>query len=299
MIEPDLRIRAALAAPPKSTHEALTDPAALRIWLTEHANVDLPGGTYQFWGPTTPDGAEPHQRLLHADESTIRFAWTVDGVETTAQFDLAEDEDGGGTLITLSQTDLPSFQEVISDTAGARGAIQTFWTLAIANLADYLDGRDLTPRCDFTSAELRASVVIDAAPDAVFASMTQPEQIRQWVGAHVDVEPYVGGRFAMGGFELDQAGARFLEFEPGRGAVLRWADGMTETWELEGSEGKTRLTVTHSGFDTTNPPYPGWAGWLTGIAGLRRHHERPGARSIWRGLEVAGLPAGMMADDQV
>ena len=295
MIEPDLRLRAVVPAPPTAVYEALTDPAALRVWLAEHADVKLPS-KYEFWGRYTPDGAEPRQRVLHVDERTIRFAWTVDGVETTAQFELAEDEDG--TLVTLSQSDLPSFQDVLADTAGARGALQTFWSLAIANLADYLSGRELTPKCDFTSAELHASVVIDAAPDKVFDSMVQPEVFRKWFGANVDIEPYVGGRFAMGGFELDPGGAKFVEFEPGRKAAVLFADGETTTWELEGSDGKTRLTTMHSGFDPTNPPYPGWAGWLGGIAGLRRYHELPRSRSIWRQVEIAGVPTGMLAIDQ-
>jgi uncharacterized protein YndB with AHSA1/START domain len=295
MKEPDLRLRAVVPAPPKIVYEALTDPAALRVWLTEHAEVDLPG-RYEFWGRSTPDGAEPHQRVLYADDRVIRFAWTVDGVEATVQFELAEDE--GGTLVTLSQSDLPSFEEVLADAAGARGAMQTFWSLSIANLADYLAGRELTPKCDFTSAELRASVVIDAAPDAVFDSMTKPEFFRRWFGAHVDIEPYVGGRFAMGGFELDPGGAKFVEFEQGRKATLRWADGMLDSWELEGSDGKTRLTLVQSGFDPANPPYPGWAGWLSGLAGLRRYHELPGVRSIWRKVEVAGVPAGVLVSDE-
>ena len=80
--EPDLRLRADRAAPPRSVHGALTDPAALRVWLAEHAEVDLPGRS-EFWGRFTPDGAEPHQRLLHADDRTLRFAWAVDGVATT------------------------------------------------------------------------------------------------------------------------------------------------------------------------------------------------------------------------
>jgi uncharacterized protein YndB with AHSA1/START domain len=252
--------------------------------------VELPG-KYEFWGRYTPDGAEPHQRVLHVDERTIRFAWTVDGVETTSEFQLAEDEDG--TLVTLSQTDLPSFEAVLADTAGARGALQTFWSLAIANLTDYLAGRPLTPKCDFTSADQHAEVVIDAAPEAVFDSMVQPEQFRRWFGANVDIEPYVGGRFAMGGFELDPGGAKFVEFEPGRKATLRFADGITASWELDGSDGKTRITLVQSGFDPTNPPYAGWAGWLTGIAELRRYHELPRWRSIWRQIEVAGVPDGM------
>jgi uncharacterized protein YndB with AHSA1/START domain len=248
MPEPDLRLRAVVPAAPKVVYEALTDPAALRVWLAEHAEVDLPG-RYEFWGRFTPDGAESHQRVLHVDEHTIRFAWTVEGVESTVGFELAEDEDG--TLVTLTHSDLPSFAEVLADTAGARGALQTFWSLAIANLADYLAGRELTPKCDFTSSELHASVVIDAAPEQVFDSMTQPEQFHRWFGVNVGIEPYVGGRFAMGGFELDPGGATFTEFEPGRKATLRYPDGMTDSWELEGSDGKTRLTVVQSGFDPT------------------------------------------------
>ena len=295
MTEVDLRLRAVVPAPLKVTYEALTDPAALRVWLAEHADVDLPH-TYEFWGRFTPDGAEPRQRVLHVDERTIRLAWTLDGVETTTQFELAEDEDG--TLVTLSQSDLPSFEEVLADTAGARGALQTFWTLAIANLADYLDGRELTPKCDFTSSELRASMVIDAPPEQVFDSMIQPEQFRRWSGANVDIEPHVGGRFAMGGFELDPGGAQFVEFEPGHKATLRFADGFTSSWELDESEGKTRLTTVQSGFDPTNPPYAGWAGWLSGLAGLRRYHELPQWRSIWREIAVPGVPEGMLAIDQ-
>jgi uncharacterized protein YndB with AHSA1/START domain len=295
MTEPDLRLRAVVPAPLKVTYEALTDPAALHVWLAEHADVDLPG-KYEFWGRYTPDGAQPHQRVLHVDERTIRFAWTVDGVQTTTQIEVAEDQDG--TLVTLSQSDLPSFADVLADKAGARGALQTFWSLAIANLADYLAGRELTPKCDFTSSELHASVVIDAAPDNVFDSMIQPEVFRTWFGANVDIEPHVGGRFAMGGFDLDPGGAKFVEFEPGRKATLRFADGETTSWELEGSDGKTRLTMVHSGFDPANPPYPGWAGWLGGIAGLRRYHELPRQRPIWRQVEIAGIPAGMFAIDQ-
>jgi uncharacterized protein YndB with AHSA1/START domain len=295
MTEADLRLRAVVPAPLKVAYEALTDPAALRIWLAEHAEVDLPG-TYQFWGRFTPDGAEPHQRVLHADERTIRLAWTVDGVETTTQFELAEDDDG--TLVTLSQSDLPSFQEVIADTAGPRGSLQTFWSLAIANLADFLSGRELTPKCDFTSSELHTSIVIDAAPDKVFDSMTKPDQFCKWFGANVDIEPYVGGRFAMGGFDLDPGGATFVEFEPGRKATLRYADGMMDSWELEGSGGKTRLTLMQSGFDPANPPYPGWAGWLGGLAALRRYHELPSYISIWRQIEMPGVPEGMFSIDQ-
>jgi len=290
----EMRLQAVVPAPPEAVYAALTDAAALRVWLAEHAEVALPY-RYEFWGRYTPDGAEPHQRLLHADERTLRFAWTVDGVESTVSFDLADDE--SGTLLTLSQSDLPSFAEVLADKAGARGTLQTFWSLSIANLCDHLSGRELTPKCDFTSAELHDSVVIDATPEAVFDSLTQAEHFRRWSGANVDIEPYVGGRFAMGGFDLDPGGAKFVEFEPGRKAALRFADGFTQTWELAGSDGKTRLTLTQSGFDADNPPYPGWIGSLGGVAALRRYHELPQWRTIWRQLDFPGVPAGMLSTD--
>jgi uncharacterized protein YndB with AHSA1/START domain len=293
MIEADLHLTAVLPAAPKVVYEALTDPAALRVWLAEHAEVELPD-RYEFWGRYTPDGAAPHQHVLHVDEHTIRFAWTIEGVRTTSEVELAEDPDG--TLVTVSQTDLPPFEDVIADKAGARGALQPFWGLAIANLADYLAGRPLTPKVDFTSTDMRAEVVIDAAPEAVFDSMIKPAHFREWFGANVDIEPWVGGRFAMGGFEVDPGGAKFVEFEPGRKAAILFADGITSSWELAGSDGKTRLTLVQSGFDPTNPPYPGWAGWLGGIAALRRYHELPEFTSIWRKIEIAGVPEGMFAE---
>ena len=297
----ELRLSAVLPAPPEAVYAALTDAAALRVWLAEHAEVALPD-RYEFWGRYTPDGAEPRQRVLHAGERTLRFAWTVDGVETTVELTLTETEDehadaGAGTLLTLTQSDLPSFAEVLADTAGPRGELQTFWTLALENLSDYLSGRELTPKCDYTSPQLAASVVIDAAPEAVFDSLTQSEQYGKWSGAKVDIEPYVGGRFAMGGFELDPGGIKFVEFEPGRKATLQFADGLTASWELDASEGRTRLTFVQSGFDLDNPPYPGWAGWLAGVAELRRYHEVPRWRTIWRRIEAPGVPTEMLSLD--
>jgi uncharacterized protein YndB with AHSA1/START domain len=300
----ELRLCAVLPAPPEAVYAALTDAAALRVWLAEHAEVALPD-KYEFWGRYTPDGAEPHQRVLHAGERSLWLAWNVDGVETTVELTLTENEpshaagqeDVGGTVLTLTQSDLPSFAEVLADTAGPRGELQTFWTLAIENLSDYLSGRELTPKCDYTSPELRGSVVIDAAPEAVFDSLTESEQFRKWSGAHIDIEPRVGGRFAMGGFELDPGGVKFVEFEPGRKASLRFADGLTASWELDGSEGRTRFTFVQSGFDVDNPPYPGWAGWLAGVAALRRYHEVPGWRTIWRQILAPGMPAEMLSTD--
>lgn len=296
----ELRLSAVMPASPKAVHAALTDAAALRVWLAEHAEVALPD-QYQFWGRYTPEGAEPQQRLLHADDHSLQFAWTVEGVESTVEFTLAETdseyEGAPTTLLTLTQTDMPTFAEIVSDTAGARGALQSFWSLSIANLSDYVSGRELTPKCDFTSSQLRGTVEIDASPEAVFDSLTQTEQFCQWSGANVGIEPYLGGRFSMGGFDLDPDGAKFIEFEPPHKATMQFPDDLIASWELAGSEGRTRLTFVQSGFDLNNPPYPGWAGWLDGISKLRRYHEVPGMRTIWRQFEAPGVPAGILTND--
>lgn len=83
-----LRLRARVDAPLETVRRALTDAEALRTWLAEHAEVDLPH-RYAFWGRYTPDGAEPHQRVLHVDDRTLRLEWTVKGQATTTEIMLA------------------------------------------------------------------------------------------------------------------------------------------------------------------------------------------------------------------
>jgi uncharacterized protein YndB with AHSA1/START domain len=120
---------------------------------------------------------------------------------------------------------------------------------------------------------MRAEVLIDAAQDAVYDSLANPEKFRRWFGANIDIEPYVGGRWSMGGFELDPVGAKILELEPNQKMTMAWPDGMTASWELTESAGKTRLTFVQSGFDSSKPDYGAWLGWLAGVAELRRFHE--------------------------
>src|SRR5882757_9670657 len=104
MTEP-MRLRVRVAAPIAEVWRALTDPAALRVWLAEHAVVALPH-RYQFWGRYTPDGDRPHQRPLHVGEHSLRFAWLLADTETTVHIGLTADGPGA-TILALSQTDVP------------------------------------------------------------------------------------------------------------------------------------------------------------------------------------------------
>ena len=300
----ELRLSVVMPAPPEAVHAALTDAAALRVWLTEHAEVALPD-RYEFWGRFTPDGAEPHQRVLHAGERNLRFAWTVDGSETTVEFTLtenepehdAEHEDAGGTLLTLTQSgDLPSFDEILADTAGPRGELETFWSLAIANLADYLSGRELTPKCDYTSAELRASVVIDAAPEAVFDSLTQPEQFRKWFGATSTSSPMwaAGSRWAASSWTPGGSSSSSSSRAARRPCGSPTAKPTAGSWRARTARPGSRSCRAGS---TGQPAVLGLgrlAQWRRRAAALPR-----GAawRTIWRQIEAPGVPPGMLSID--
>ncbi|MEU1389887.1 MULTISPECIES: SRPBCC family protein [unclassified Nonomuraea] len=264
-------------APVKEVWHAITDPAEARVWLAEHAEVDLPD-RFEFWGRTTPEGDAPHQRVLSADERGVRFAWLLDGVETTAE--LAVEEDGeSATIVSVSQSHF-DFQDVVTG-ASIRGVLQTYWFQVLASLAEHVEGRPLTPRADFTARELRAEVTIDAAPAQVFESLVDSGTVTKWFGMPIEIEPYVGGRFAMGGFANDPSPAKVLELEPERRFSVDWGGPGVSSWELAGSAGRTRLTLVQSGFDAERPPYAAWGGMLSGVAELRRYHEVPDWRPMW------------------
>ncbi|WP_211267067.1 SRPBCC family protein [Nonomuraea candida] len=264
-------IRARIPAPVADVRHALTDPATMRVWLAEHAEAEPPA-RFGFWGRTTPEGDAPHQRLLHADERTVRFAWLLDGEETTTELTLDPDGDER-TILTLSQTHF-DFQDVITGKS-IRGVLQTYWCQVLTNLAEHFEGRALTPMQDYTSTDLRVEVEIEAPPSEVFAAITESESVTSWFGYPIEIEPYVGGRLAMGGLDNNPDPATVLELEPGRRFSVDWGDSGIGVWELAGSGGRTRLTLVQSGFDEARPPLAAWGGFLSGVAELRRFLEVP------------------------
>jgi uncharacterized protein YndB with AHSA1/START domain len=286
-----MKLRVRVPASIKDVRHALTDAGALRTWLAEHAEVDLPH-RYEFWGRYTPEGDAPHQRPIHVDDHTLRFSWLLDGTDTTVEIGLAEDG-RDSTVLTLSQTNLPDYVGTVAET-GTLSLMHTFWALAIANLVDHVEGRKLIPKCDLTSPRMREEVLIDASPQAVYDSIVDPEAFARWFGAKIEIEPHVGGRWAMGSFDLDPSPAKILELDPGRRMSLGWDDGLVTSWELADSGGQTRLTFVQSGFDEGQPPYGSWMGWLSGVAELRRFHEVRDWRSIYLEVHLEGMPEGLL-----
>ncbi|MEW2442361.1 SRPBCC family protein [Micromonospora marina] len=116
--------------------------------------------------------------------------------------------------------------------------------------------------------------------DKVWTSITDSEQASAWFGYPIGIEPWEGGRYAMGGFDAGYA-AKVLDVTPGRAISVDWGPVGVTSWELTESEGRTKLTFVQSGFDEGNPPYAAWSGTVAGFAELRRFHEMPDWKPIW------------------
>ncbi|MFC5751502.1 SRPBCC domain-containing protein [Actinomadura rugatobispora] len=274
MSSDELSIEARLGAPPPRVYHALTDPGALRSWLAEHAASAPERREYAFWGRHTPQGEIGRQTLVAAEEDRrLVFAWTLDDQRTTVELRL-EPYGADGTTLRFRQDKMPTLEELMAPPGrrDGRHSMHTFWGLAVANLAEYVEGRPLTPKADFGPArprEIRAEVVIGASPEEVFASLVDPARIRRWFGWEAEVEPRVGGRMTLG---LE---GEISAFEPGKQLVYGDGEGTVVNWELAGSEGRTFLTFVQSGYseDELDSAAQHEAGWLGGIAELKRMHE--------------------------
>jgi uncharacterized protein YndB with AHSA1/START domain len=277
-------IRTPIGAPPEAVYAALTDAAALRAWLAEHAEVALDHGVYEFWGRFTPEGERGRQRLLAFEPGRrLSFSWRLEGAGTEVAISL--DGQDGGTVLTLAHSGVPP-----------RASGDCYWVrdllmLSLANLASYCEGRGIGPRCDFTAfgdAEARAGVEIAAAPGAVFASLIEPAQLDRWIADHAQVEPHVGGRYDFG---WDHGPVRILELEPSKVLAYSWRhswegeQGPAATvvrWELDGDQGSTYLTIVHSGFGPDRRTEGYQLGWMEFLASLKRMHE---VGPDWRPVE--------------
>jgi uncharacterized protein YndB with AHSA1/START domain len=268
-------LRASISAQPEAVYAALTGAAALRAWLAEHAEVDLGGGVFEFWGRYTPEGERGRQRLISFEPGRrLSFSWLLQGAETEVRVGLEPHD--GGTVLTLTHSGVPP-----------RASDDSYWVrdllmLSLANLASHCEGRGLGPKCDFTAfraGEARAGVEIGASPAEVFASLIEPDQLNRWIAEKAEVEPHVGGRYDFG---WDHGPVKILELEPDRVVAYswrhRWDDGRgpessVVRWELAGSQGRTYLTIVHSGFGPDRRTDGYQLGWQEFLVSLKRMHE--------------------------
>ncbi len=261
-------LRTVIGAPPAAVYAAITEQAALQTWLAERAEVRLADGVFGFWGRFTPEGERDKQRLLTFEpDCRLSFCWNLQDALT--QVDVELERAGSGTALTLRHAGVPERPDGVA-------AVNDFWKLSLANLASYAEGRALAPKCDFTArrpGEVRATVEIAAPAAEVFASLTEPDLLDRWIAEKAEVDPEVGGRMDFG---WGAGPVKILELDPDKALAYSWHyDNEPETvvrWELDGSGGRTNLTIVHSGFgDRPTDDYQ--LGWQAFLVTLKRMLE--------------------------
>jgi len=289
-----------LPATPDRVWAAWTDPTALRAWFAEHAEVELrPGGAFRFWGKHTlgtPEAHEATQRLeLVEDATTLAFTWTWLGVATRVEIALASDEwkpwpmgsdpprrePQPGCKVTVRQT----FAGALP-VEKASALVDDHWRLVFGNLFGHLDDASVVlPDYAQPTAEVRLSLFIEAPPNAVFRTLTEPELLNRWLAMGARVDARVGGGIDLGwsGAEGADSGfpLRILELEPDRRLVISWPDwrGRTDepdtrvSWDLVPENGGTRVDFLHDGFQRPvdrSDYQQGWQDFLGGLAQVAR-----------------------------
>ena len=277
-----------LPGTPADVFVALTEPDALRAWFAEHVDIDLrTGGAFRFWGRHTlgtPAAADATQTVVALDSPhSLKFTWHILDRDSVVRWSVREDTDADEVACRLS---VEHCFESMPDVGRAKEFIDDLWRIHTGGLLFHMKGLNDIYRPNFADPDpvVRSTIVIEAPPARVFAALTEPEQISQWFPAPAPVvEPRVGGTYGFGfSYEVDGETVEpppmtILEFEDNRRLAITWPDwrgdasvpDQTVTWLLEDlGDGRTRLTLEHSGFtravDVSDYPF-GWAEFLDKI----------------------------------
>jgi uncharacterized protein YndB with AHSA1/START domain len=297
-----LHLQQTLNATPAAVFQQLTDTARLAAWFAEHADVSLPERRYEFWGRYTPEhpqrAAGRHPLLAAEPGSRLAYGWHVQDLDTVVEIGLHPR--GAETVLVVQQTG--SGPEGPADLS----SLDDFWFLSLENLRRAVAGHDqAVVRLDFSAdmrGDIRHSVTIDAEPEAVFKALIEPEQLNRWIASQAVVAPRVGGQYDFGwGMGADH----ILDLAPNERLVTideASPDGpppTIKTWTLEGSGGRTTLTLVHSGFAPDQDNSGLYRGWLNYMSWIKSSIEfgpswRPALKPLTPEL-MSFYPAAMAA----
>ncbi|MBI3304253.1 MAG: SRPBCC domain-containing protein [Deltaproteobacteria bacterium] len=265
-----------MAAAPQRLFRALTSEQELTRWFCEHADVSLEAQRYDFWGRFTPEAPERdcghHPLLALEPDRRLTFSWWLCETETTVDVCLEIRDES--TQVTLVHEGVPAPQP-------GEAHLADFWALSLENLRSWVERGVVGPRCDFSAAphgDVGLSIDIAASREAVYDALIRPAELERYIATHAAVEPRIGGHYSFG---WKEGGAvKILELKPEERLSYSWSyedqPDTVVTWTLEGSGGRTRLTLVHSGFarDRKNGGYH--AGWLKFLNRLKNLVELGG-----------------------
>lgn len=269
-----IRAEITIQRDPMRVYHALTDADQLMSWFCEHAEVDLNADRYEFWGRHTPDSLERDpDRIQIIDASPgeqLIYRWRHFGADSLVSIEIARF--GDGTIVSVQHGPLGDVVAWLPE---------MFWSMALDNLRGYLERGDPGLRYDYTArrqGDVRHEVDIDAPADAVFEALIDPYQLERYMArGKPHIEPQVGGRYDLNWG--DEGPLKIVDIDPPRKLAYSWtekdtgATGTVVTWELDGSGGKTHLTLVHSGFASDREGTDFTLGWLEFLNRIRHMVE--------------------------
>lgn len=255
-----VELQVTIDASPQEVYQALTDGEQLNQWFVEYADVSPEDGRFGFWGRLTPGapGKESGQhKLLSSHMGELKFEWEFRGKSSTVFIEFHEE--GPQTQLNLTHFGLPTRQD-------GQYAVADFWALSLENLRAWVERREVGFRCDFSSiqvGEIQIEVDIDASPERLFQILIDPEDLKKYIGENPVVEAEVGGKYSFG---WETGPTKILDLKPNEKLSYAWEfpqePDTVVTWRLEGSAGRTRLTLVHSGFAPDRNMEDYQVGWL-------------------------------------
>jgi len=262
-----IEVKVTIEAAAEDIFDALTKSDQVEQWFSEYADISLPQKRYAFWGgftPEAPDRTQGDHPLTAVEPNRhLQFKWQFRGAKTTVEITL--ESKAAGTDLTLIHVGLLPYQD-------GQYAMADFWSLSLENLRNWVERKTIGPRCDFSTipyGQVCLQVDIDASPETVFQALIKPEELERYVATKARVEPQAGGVYDYGWGE-EGGPIKILDLVPDEKLVFDWTwtgkeqpePATTVTWTLEGSGGKTHLTLVHSGFAPDRACQDYQVGWL-------------------------------------
>ena len=258
-------------APREMVYRAWTDPEQLARWFppeglsTAACELDVrPGGVVRidfqtppgepFHGAVLPGRGVyrevvPNERLAFTLVPELGGGQTMPQVLTTVFF---EDAGPNRTKLTIHQSaDTVAEFEVLAERGMAEGIGQS-----LGKLAGVLSGNATDRGVSVTGRTLTLTRVYQATRALVWAALTDPQHITQWMfandwespSAETDLRPGGAFRIAMRPVDHSEDGFVFAgtyrEVVTAERIVQLIADGRTMTWTLEEVLGGTKLTLS-------------------------------------------------------
>jgi uncharacterized protein YndB with AHSA1/START domain len=194
----------------------------------------------------------------------IEFEWALRGSGSVVQFEVLPSAQG--SILTMYHRGFPEARP-------NQSSIGDFWSHSLEGLRHLLEKDEEYRLLDYGSeqkGDVTVTIDIDVAPTMVFHALTDATQMERWIGSKGSIDPRPGGKIDFG---WGMGPTKILEIVPDEKLSYSWQwEGEPETitsWTLEGSGGKTRVTIVQSGFAPDRNSEDYYIGWCKFAARLK------------------------------